>query len=345
MKNVLVLLSFMLLSIVSNAQNKDSISLKSLQYKYEQIEDQLKEVRRDELNYRMEKDLLKDTYSNNYDRINTFITLMLLIIAVLGFVGLKDITSIKKEYVKELETLGQLKTSFEIKINEFDLNKTKFESEIRDITLKNEEQNRKIKVIEFKEKIDKYYEESQYGSALEYCILGLDLKPDDILLLKYKAHIQSRMRSYNEAVSTYNKVLEVNPDDKEVIMDLAETYLFSNQKNEHLELIKKYNQYFTKLLNGKLCDIFDVIIYYQEKNKEELTKRVLAHIDSSDLNSKSKRTTEWQFLDSLIYLANEQDSPEKTIALNFFWYLDGQISSKTFFSRTQIPIPEEQAEL
>lgn len=58
-----------------------------------------------QINYKIEKDLLKETYSNNYERINTVITFVLGLIGVIGFVGIKDIGSIKKEYESELKSL------------------------------------------------------------------------------------------------------------------------------------------------------------------------------------------------------------------------------------------------
>ena len=65
--------------------------------KLEDLEFRLKRIEGNEQNYKLEKDLLKETYSNNYERINFFITIALGLIGILGFLGIRDISSIKKE--------------------------------------------------------------------------------------------------------------------------------------------------------------------------------------------------------------------------------------------------------
>ncbi len=47
------------------------------------IEDQLSEVRRDQLNYKIEKDLLKEAYSSNLQIVNAVIAIALGVFAVL----------------------------------------------------------------------------------------------------------------------------------------------------------------------------------------------------------------------------------------------------------------------
>jgi len=51
------------------------------------VEDQLAEVRRDQLNYRLEKDLLKEAYSSNLQIINGVLVFFLGVISLIGFFG------------------------------------------------------------------------------------------------------------------------------------------------------------------------------------------------------------------------------------------------------------------
>ncbi|MEK6744629.1 MAG: hypothetical protein AABZ15_13530 [Nitrospirota bacterium] len=46
------------------------------------IKDDIQEIRRDQLNYKIEKDLLKETYSTNYQTINFMISLALLFLVL-----------------------------------------------------------------------------------------------------------------------------------------------------------------------------------------------------------------------------------------------------------------------
>ena len=48
---------------------KDSLSTKKIQNQLSNLEFKVNQTISNQLNYRIEKDLLKETYSNNYDRI------------------------------------------------------------------------------------------------------------------------------------------------------------------------------------------------------------------------------------------------------------------------------------
>src|SRR5438876_10467 len=66
------------------------------------LEEQLSEIRRDQLNYRIEKDLLKETYSSNYQIVNGALAFFLTAASIIGFLGIRDINALKKDYMAEL---------------------------------------------------------------------------------------------------------------------------------------------------------------------------------------------------------------------------------------------------
>lgn len=102
-------------NLVKNTKNKSDYN-----YKVDRLHDELAMIKANQINYRIEKDLLKETYSNNYERINTVITAILGFVALLGFLGIKDISKIKTQYNNELSKLRKLKIKFEAKSKEFD---------------------------------------------------------------------------------------------------------------------------------------------------------------------------------------------------------------------------------
>jgi hypothetical protein len=72
------------------AQNTESPSRKENSHLAEKLgflERSVKEVRRDQLNYKIERDLLKETNSSNIQTINIVIAIVLSIFSVLGFLG------------------------------------------------------------------------------------------------------------------------------------------------------------------------------------------------------------------------------------------------------------------
>ena len=109
LKLTYILLFFATFSFGQN----DSLRIVETNYKLHQLEEQLQQVKTNQLNYKIEKDLLKETYSNNYSRIQTIITIVLGLLTVLGFLGINSITKTKKEYENELKEFKDLKAQLE----------------------------------------------------------------------------------------------------------------------------------------------------------------------------------------------------------------------------------------
>ena len=80
---ILIIIYSLLFSL--NAQKADSSANEKLENELKKLSDQVTEVRRDQLNYQIEKDLLKETYSSNMDTINIVIAIILAIFGIIGF--------------------------------------------------------------------------------------------------------------------------------------------------------------------------------------------------------------------------------------------------------------------
>ncbi|MCK8143361.1 hypothetical protein MW871_15830 [Flavobacterium sp. I-SCBP12n] len=345
MKNFFLIILILLFNNISfGKQQSDSINLKRIEQKFEILEDQLKEVRRDELNYKLEKDLLKETYENNFNNISLIITFILGIFGILGFVGIRDINSIKREYMSELTNLKNLQNEIATKFKEFDTSKEKYDNELREILQTNEEQNKKIKVLELKEKISSLIKEKEYFSALEFCNVALELSNEDTFLLNQKASINARMRNYKDSVSIYSKLLEKDSTNNVIIYNLSEVLLLNRQREDYEKIIEEHKEMFSKKIDGKLLEIYSIVIAYQDKQIDKLKEYSISKIDIADLKTKRRKIDNWDFLDILLYLGNEPYSQETLIAQNIIWFLDGQISGNDFFKRTGIESPYEQAE-
>ena len=120
MKNITILFFLTLFSWQVKGQS-DSIKTNNNSFKSEvnNLKHEIEILKRDQLNYQIEKDLLKDAYSNNYDKLNLFITGILLLFGFFGVLGIRDINSIKKEHKDELEKLKSLQVDLESKSKDF----------------------------------------------------------------------------------------------------------------------------------------------------------------------------------------------------------------------------------
>lgn len=68
------------------------------------LKNEITEIRRDQLNYKIEKELMKEIYQSNFKTINILITSVLGLFGFLGFFGLRDISSLQKKYQDELDS-------------------------------------------------------------------------------------------------------------------------------------------------------------------------------------------------------------------------------------------------
>ncbi|HVB66059.1 MAG TPA: hypothetical protein VND01_00015 [Candidatus Acidoferrales bacterium] len=81
----------------------------NIQVQLNELRNNVALVKRDELNYKLDRDLLKETYGSDIQQINIFITFILALFGVIGFFGLRDISNIKDQYRNELEVLQRLR--------------------------------------------------------------------------------------------------------------------------------------------------------------------------------------------------------------------------------------------
>ncbi|MCK0161669.1 tetratricopeptide repeat protein [Muricauda sp. F6463D] len=214
----------------------DSIKIVKLENQVSLLENKIEQVTTNQLNYKIEKDLLKETYSNNYSRIQTIITLILGLISVLGFLGINSIVKTKKEYEKELKEFAGLKTKFENDYNDLKDYQKSFDKQINEINSLNQEQDKKLKILDVKEKANTNISNGNYLQALEYITIGLELEPKDNDLRHLKALAYFRMQQYEDAININKSILADEPKNNNSLYDLAELLLITERNDEFVEL-------------------------------------------------------------------------------------------------------------
>lgn len=329
MKNITILFLLTLFSWQVKGQS-DSIKTNNYSFKSEvnNLKHEIEILKRDQLNYQIEKDLLKDAYSNNYDKLNLFITGILLLFGFFGVLGIRDINSIKKEHKDELEKLKSLQVDLESKSKDFEQTKTKYDREIKDIIEQNEEQNKKLKILEIKDKIDKLFKERDHQRALEFCAVALDMVPKDCDLLIRRSQLYSRTFNYNDAITNLKKVLEIEPDNTSANMNLAELYLFAGQKDKFDEIYKKHEDMFATKGEGKLKEYFELIDLFIKGKFDDIKEYISKNIDRNDLKNRKKQLEGWDLYDAMVFLANKPETDERKLLQNYTWYLDGQVNAQ-----------------
>lgn len=333
MKRILFIITFYFTTTICTA---DTIATNQ---KLKFLEQTVKQVETNQLNYKIEKDLLKETYSNNYERINLLITIIFGVVGFFGFIGLRDINSIKKEYKEELSKLRLIKGEFDLKSKEFDTDKKKVEEEIKSIIKENEEQSRKIKFLELKEKVRSLIKDKSHSLALEFANAALDISPKDTDILNQKGLILCRLNQMKEAVETFSSALEINPNDSTTICNTVECMFFAKEIDAAKKLIEKNKVVFNNKDEGKLFELFNLVEIFFQNDTEKLIDIAKSLVTVENVNLKLKKYASWDLQEAQHFIYFQPENLNKTILKNIFWFWDAQIDGKTLLTRLGIELP------
>ena len=235
---------FFTMSLCSFAESERKAAVNS---EIQQIHIELKNVRhdveilrRDQINYTIEKDLLKEAYSSNIQTINLVITIVLCVLGVLGYLGIRSVNEIRTDYSVELEKLKTLKTQLVSEIETVRSKQKEVEGQVGDLAKTNEDQNRRLKVMELIEKISKLISLKQWAWALKYVEIALGLDPENTLLLSQKANCHANQGELTAAIETVKKVLALEPEDSSHALNLLEFLALTNQRDEFEKIYSRY---------------------------------------------------------------------------------------------------------
>ena len=198
-------------------------------------------MRRDQLNYQIEKNLLKETYSSNFQTINIVLTIVLSAFSILGYLGLKNVGSLREAFDKELQEYRGMKKELELDLKNLKAEQTLAKTQVEKLAAKNEEQDRRLKALEIQEKVISLMKEGQHNLALDYLKVGLILTPDNVMLHKFQADCLGIVGRFTDAIESYICILKLDPQMSPAILNLAELYALTGPSDE-LDLHMKTHQ-------------------------------------------------------------------------------------------------------
>jgi tetratricopeptide (TPR) repeat protein len=322
---IIVHLSLLLiaLSIVTSttiSQKKDTLDLSA---KVTKLDESMKELRRDQLNYSIERDLLKEAFSSNYQTINIVLAIILGVFSLIGFLGIRDIGVIKTQYLDELNKLNSLRTDFESKISQYQSEQNKVKEDYFAVLKTNEDQNRRIKVLELQEKVASLVHVRSHQRALEYAILGLEMDPNNLSLLSNKGTCLWRLGDLQGAITAYTKMLEVDPTNTNAVDNLLELHLLANRLDDFQKL---YTPNKSPLLarNGPSISVYFEVLQAYQKQDVGLIKTLMRDYIASLQSDKEKRTT-WDFSDMQKCLSPKPTEPRGALLNAFVSVLTGNM--------------------
>lgn len=308
------------------AQKKNT---KDLTESIKKLEDKISEIRRDQLNYRIERDLLKETFSSNFQTINLLLAIILGVFTIINFLGFRDIGSIKKEYMAELRKLDGIRVEFEEKIKHLIEEQEKTKKQYEQIDKTDKEQSDRIKILEVQEKVSSLIQNRNFARALEYAITALEISPGNNILLRQKAHCYLKMGEFSRSTEVYEQILKGESDDLIAITNLLELYLILNRLPEYRSL---YNEKKTLIQTKEdwpfLETYFCILENYQSNNYPEMLRTIIAF--SERLTGDKIPKTKWGFEEIEKFLTNVPSDKKKSLLQIFIKLITGVIKIEEF---------------
>lgn len=284
----------------------------------------LQEVRQGQLNYRIAKDLLKDTYSSNTQTINIVIMIVLGVITIIGFLGVKNISSIKRDFQKELDELKKLREKYEQKFTTIEELQNESKGKLEEMQIINKKQEQRLQVLEIQEKAGTLIRNKDYTRAMEYIEIGLSLNPEDIILLNGKADCLARLSNIPGAIQCYEEILKIDPDDHLSYTNLTEFYLMEKDIQKAEKMIEEHKQMMIEKRPNFIIWYFDLLKLYI---KDDLTN-MKHHIDKEIIQStegKTERINDWNFTDLRREYEKDNESSLKSLLFTSIEFLEGKI--------------------
>lgn len=228
---------------------------------------------------------------------------------------------LKKEYSAELEKINALRKDLEIKVSKIGEEQEKVKSDYLDIIKTNEEQSRRIKVLELQEKIASLMQAKNYQRALEYGIVGLDLDPHNIILLKQKASAQWELNDLEGSIITLTQILKEDPNDKSTITNLLELYLLTKRIQDYDELYSKNKFWIDQRDDFILTMYFNLLKSFQLGLEKDIDNQVRTYLQK--LPNEQKRYIKWDFDQVRRILQVQPSSKSKTQLTTFIDFISG----------------------
>lgn len=323
---VLILLSITHLSFAAGNNNyylELANNIKEIQNDLKTTNDKLAEVRRDQLNYKVEKDLLKETYSSNIQTINIVITLILALFTIIGYLGVKGIWALQKEFKGELQELKLLKGRYETKFDEIDKQQKEAQLKLQEVGNKNEEQELRLRILELQEKIHSLIKIGNYSRALEFASVGLKLSSKDTFLLNQKSICLFRLRRHRDAIECLEQILNIDPDNIMFLQNYCEVCLLMKEYDKYDKTIEKHRNILTEIKGNILISYYDAIKLTHKGNVDNLKELIKTSIHEVSPDQ-APRILGWDFQEAKYVFKNE-GIPCNYLFLNYIKFLEGNI--------------------
>lgn len=276
-------------------------------------------------NYRIEKDLLKETFSSNYLYLTMILAAVGGVFTLLTFLGFKDARATKSEFQLELVELRAQLVQARRSTEEFDRRRLQYEAEHAELLKKHEIQNKRLEVVELLEKAQNHLLGNGNAQfALDYATRALELAPERPDVLRLVASCLNRLNRCEEALGYLDKAYTIAAE--ETIGDLLECRAFLNRFDGLESLIQKHSSTLSRVQRLGGGHVFLAFRYYHTGNMDALLKLVNDTINAKHNAKKSGRKFNWGVIEAIQVASHLPASDLQSLLLSFVGWCEGQVS-------------------
>ena len=302
------------------ATNRTPVSDGEIARDIRNLQDDIKEVRRDQLNYKIERDLLKEAYATNLKTVDVLITIafgtITIVVSILGFLGLRNVAAIRKEYQDDLAVLRKMKLEFESDLDHIKKREGETSDQVSNLA-------NRIQLLELQEKVAQLFKNNDFVRTLNYIEVGLSLAPEDetFLNIRYLCHL--KLRNYAAALQSNETLLTKNA--KGAVANQAELYLIMKRISDYDQLMAKTTSFGPpyELNEPELRIYLQALRSYMVGDEAKLKEDIQKYLELA-APGQSKRIGTWMFDDVEVAIRDQPELPIKKLLVNFLNALSGR---------------------
>jgi tetratricopeptide (TPR) repeat protein len=305
----------------TNAAGQVSAQIESVRKDVVALRESVSETRRDQLNYQIERDLLKETYASNLQTINLIITIifgfMAALVSILGYLGIKSIRVLRDDFAKELTEFRSTRSEIEEKLRAVIQKTEDASAKVATLSDKSAQQDERLATLEILEKASSLVGQKRYREALRYLDIALERMPDDDSALFQKAVCHLELREYAAAEVSYRRILnQVSADSSEsfqsALTNVAELYALQGNDLAFKNLVERYGSRLGRD-DPWLPPYLDVIKLVRTGNLGELKAATRALV--TDLPA-DRLPVDWSFQEAQVIAAGWPNRVQELVILN-----------------------------
>ncbi len=243
----------------------------------ENLHHEMGALHRDQVNYKLEKDLLEKAYSASYQTINFYLAVL---VAGLGVLGALSVRKLENDYKHELDNLKTLIVKQENELKEV----AKLKESVEDLS-----NALSLKLMDIIEKAVHHHNNNNWPWAMEWVSKGLLIDPDNLLLLATKKRCLFYLWQWGEAAETSKKMVELtvsHPEHMRAVFELLE--MLALNKDDDFD---KYCQHYKPTIDKEYN--YELVVNYLRLFKTiidddlEQTREILSPMCNSSIGASS----------------------------------------------------------